>query len=866
MKRKLISMIALTAIAGSIWAQTTNVTFSDGSGHANSITSVGIPDPGFSFLVGSNNSVAFSNVADGTMYNSGTNAPSPYFIGVMQTLPTPLNSATSSFPFMVQEKVVVYGGNTISFLPLALSTVSEDPLTGDVTNSNGVVTVKSTQSTLAVALSSTGNLGTITLNAGFKSTSPKSLTFCSSAITIPTSGPLFSVQKNPTFVVRLEMFDTNNGRLSVLDTLGNVQSSQCISNAGIPAGTIFKYLGVSNVSSGYWGRNFYGLISNVNYSKTLATTAPSVPAVTPASQTLCSNATPVPFVATSVAAATLTWSTGVTGNSFTPIVSSTITTQTTTTYTVSASICGSPSSSASVTLTVNPTPSSVVSGNNFSICSGSSVIIAPTPAPPVGTSSNSASWSPSTGLSKTLFGESASPSTNTTYTLTTTNSLTGCKSSNTVSVIVNPMPAPVSGIAKTVCNGSPVNLGSAGVSSDTYSWLPVQGLTSSAVPAPVATPSVTTTYTVTETTSAGCSKTATVTISVNPTPAIPTITGQNSVCVGAITELSVNATGGTWSIANPSLASIMTNTTGVNLFVTGLSKTTTADAISYTVGNSYGCTSSATLAMNVNDIPTPFTIAGTYTVCPGTTQTYTVTPNISANNYTWNIQDDPEIAEYFPVNGSYQTNLNIPQTNSKSNFTLRCVGTNQCGTYMAVQPITINSNVPPTPIITCSGTNCADLNVTNAGSNNILWSPSSDTTATITRQPATYYEVIYTNPTSGCTNYSYYSPEVVCTYKDAVYNPGTNVNSTYHVPTGLLPEDFNLSVYPNPSQGKIQFESNGYIGMGVIYDSMGNQVQTIPLGENSSHQEISLEGKAPGIYFLKMVGGAKQYSATFIIQ
>ena len=124
----------------------------------------------------------------------------------------------------------------------------------------------------------------------------------------------------------------------------------------------------------------------------------------------------------------------------------------------------------------------------------------------------------------------------------------------------------------------------------------------------------------------------------------------------------------------------------------------------------------------------------------------------------------------------------------------------------------------------------------------------------------------YTNPTSGCTNYSYYSPEVVCTYKDAVYNPGTNVNSTYHVPTGLLPEDFNLSVYPNPSQGKIQFESNGYIGMGVIYDSMGNQVQTIPLGENSSHQEISLEGKAPGIYFLKMVGGAKHYSATFIIQ
>ena len=47
---------------------------------------------------------------------------------------------------------------------------------------------------------------------------------------------------------------------------------------------------------------------------------------------------------------------------------------------------------------------------------------------------------------------------------------------------------------------------------------------------------------------------------------------------------------------------------------------------------------------------------------------------------------------------------------------------------------------------------------------------------------------------------------------------------------------------------------------------MGNQVQTIQLGENSSHQEISMEGKAPGIYFLKMVGGEKQYSATFIVQ
>ena len=848
----------MTALTGAIFAGSTNVTFT---------TSSGAPEPtpwgaAFGSAVGSNCTIS-NNLTNPYFYGGALNnyntigfdqVPDGSYVGYSQTLSSPL-----SYPLMVQEKIVVYNGASVSFSPITLSTASGDPFAGS-----------NVQSTLAVTINSK-NLNfpanPIYVVAQFKTISNTLPTNISPQITIPST--LISVQKNATFVVRLEMFSATNGLVSVLDSNStNVITSQCITASGLPT-TGFSYFGASTYSSGGNFRNFSGAISNISYSTSTVTAPVAVPTVTPATQTLCSNGAIQPFVAKSAtASATYTWSDGTAGTSLSPAIAAL---NGTTIYTVTANACGAPSSTATASLTVNPAPTPIVLGSTFSICTGGSVLIQA-----VGSALNSNAWSPTTGLSSTSKGEVAAPTTSTTYTLTTTTTKTGCKSSTTVSVAVNPYPSPVAGTSTTVCSGKQVSLGSAGVAADSYSWSPSTGLSNVTISNPVLTSTATTTYTVTETTSAGCSKTSSVTITTNPTPAVPTISGVSSVCVGSIVELTASATGGTWSIADATKASITSSSAGNNVFVTGVAQTgATADAITYTESNSYGCSSSATLAMTVNDVIAPFVIDGPSLVCPGTTPSYTVainnvpvTTNVAGVNYTWNIQNDGQIATYFPVNGSFQTQLSIPQSNSTNNFVLRCVGSNQCGnSTMATLPITINSgsNVPPVPAITCTGgTGCPNLTLTNAGSNSISWS-SGETTTTINRTPATYYEVIYTNTSSGCTNYAWYSPEVVCTYQDVLYTKDEALKNTPVIP-GRLPDDFKLNVYPNPSQGNIQFESNGYVGLGIIYDAMGNQIQTIQLTENSSHQEISLTGKVPGIYFLKLAGGAKQYSATFVVQ
>ena len=99
------------------------------------------------------------------------------------------------------------------------------------------------------------------------------------------------------------------------------------------------------------------------------------------------------------------------------------------------------------------------------------------------------------------------------------------------------------------------------------------------------------TYTVSN--GGGCTSSATRTVTVYAIPSVGAITGTSTMCVGSTTQLADTTSGGIWSSGTPAVATI--NAGGL---VTGIKAGTAT--ITYTVSNGGGCTSSATIEVNVN--------------------------------------------------------------------------------------------------------------------------------------------------------------------------------------------------------------------------------------------------------------------------
>ena len=99
-------------------------------------------------------------------------------------------------------------------------------------------------------------------------------------------------------------------------------------------------------------------------------------------------------------------------------------------------------------------------------------------------------------------------------------------------------------------------------------------------------------------------------ITVNPLPTVAAITGINTVCLGATTNLFSTTPGGVWSSATAAVATISAN--GV---VTGVAAGTSA--INYTVTNANGCVNKSTATLTVNALPVVAAISGSSSLCAG---------------------------------------------------------------------------------------------------------------------------------------------------------------------------------------------------------------------------------------------------------
>lgn len=242
-------------------------------------------------------------------------------------------------------------------------------------------------------------------------------------------------------------------------------------------------------------------------------------------------------------ASSYSWSTGATTNNISASPSLT------TTYTITGTTSGC-TNTFSKTITVNQLPVSNA-GSDLVICSGATIGNIGTTA----VNGYSYSWNPSLGLSdttvsnplNTLVNNSNTPIV-TTYTLTTTNNTTGCFSTDSVLVTINPQPVLNITNPSAVCSPATVNLtfsgittGSIGNGTLTY-WLDSNLTTTVSSPSSIGS---TGTYYIKSTSVGGCMDTAAVNIVIHSQPTATFTTQNESSSLFCDGSIIANISGGT---------------------------------------------------------------------------------------------------------------------------------------------------------------------------------------------------------------------------------------------------------------------------------------------------------------------------------
>ena len=292
---------------------------------------------------------------------------------------------------------------------------------------------------------------------------------------------------------------------------------------------------------------------------------------------------------------TYSWSTGTTGSSIQPNAPGT--------YSVIVTNANGCTGTASQALIVNVLPTPTISGDP-DFCSGDNVTLNS-----VGTYVNY-QWSNGVNTAQNLITAGGN------YILTVTDN-NGCIGNTNFTVVENPLPQPQLPTNTDLCDGNNAVLNPGNFNS--YIWS--TGSVSSSIQA-----ANTGTFVVTVTDQNGCvnSTTAHVVVHLNPTPSI---TGQNEICDGKSTVLSLNSNYSQylWSTG------VSTNTQTVN----------TAGSYSVVVTDAFGCSGSASFSVLVNPLPL-VNITGDLDKCSGVSTTLSTT--LGQGTYSWNNgSTDPSI-------------------------------------------------------------------------------------------------------------------------------------------------------------------------------------------------------------------------------
>jgi len=291
------------------------------------------------------------------------------------------------------------------------------------------------------------------------------------------------------------------------------------------------------------------------------------------------------------------------------------------------------------TIVVNPRPVVTVNSPTLSACSGNTIVLAASGA-------DTYTWTG--GI---VNGVPFTPFANASYSVTGTNTLTGCTSTNSVSqsITLSASPTVSSTVsASTVCKGNSVIF--TGMGADTYTWTngPIDG-----VPF---IPLQSDNYTVTGTsTLTGCTSTnsSVQNVIVSPVPQISLASSHSLICAGESSTLTVGSTASyTWSTGETTSTLLITPTvtSSYTVFVKGSNTCTNSAVITQSVSD---CTDLSQHAQSLNSAlliyPNPsngnFTIKGTgslaLTVLNELGQVVRTVLLEAENEYTMNIENLP---------------------------------------------------------------------------------------------------------------------------------------------------------------------------------------------------------------------------------
>ena len=314
-------------------------------------------------------------------------------------------------------------------------------------------------------------------------------------------------------------------------------------------------------------------------------------------------------------------------------------------------------------------------------------------------------WSPASSLNNaTISNPIARPAGTTTYTVTITDDR-GCTTTDDIVVTVEPLPNIFILGDPEICEGESTQL-EASVHAQ-YNWSPAEGLSSTTIRNPTASPTSTTVYRVTVTSEAGCTATSQFEVQVVPSPTATT-SPDPTICGGQNIQISASG-GGTyqWSpttnLINSSSASPTvspTSTTTYNVVVTAAN----------------GCTDQGSVTVNVESLDVTATSIGG-PLCPGEMAQLSVGGGVS---YVWS-----------PTDGLNNPNIANPEARPGV-ATEYCVTVTDAAGCTGTSCVTVGVDftcVPPNCDITANGatTICAgeSTQLTASGSVNYTWSPTT---------------------------------------------------------------------------------------------------------------------------------------------
>jgi sugar lactone lactonase YvrE len=235
--------------------------------------------------------------------------------------------------------------------------------------------------------------------------------------------------------------------------------------------------------------------------------------------------------------------------------------------------------------------------------------------------------------------------------------------------------------------------------------------------------------------------------------------------------------------------------------------------------------------------------ASSATICSGNSTTLSAVFGVTNNTYTWSP-------------GSFNTaSISISPTITTI-YTLYSSTTNTGATCRSITTKTIN--VVPTPTLTLSPvttTICRGQTATIVaiGASTYTWLPVNSTFSTIVVNPisTTIYTLAGSNAL-GCSGTSKTAIVVVAICASVEEN---------NTQSGSL-----LTIYPNPSTGKISIQVNEinkeyYL---IIHDALGREVKKVSL--NSLQTDIDLTNYENGLYFISLTDGVKNKFTRRIVK